>query len=372
MNVKQRGLLGLSVVLISVLIVVTVVSIYPFAPYTPVLEPIDPEVDNDGSVYLEWGSLPGVSWYRLRMKKDDGRWETIIITQDTYFTKTGLTDGTYIFTVAGLDSNQVTVTFLSNEVHVTVLILEIIVVPIEPVLSAIYPAISDDGFISLEWNAVDGADRYAIYRAKNGGAFEPLIEISNQIYYDDVIEIDGTYTYKVRAGNDAGYSGFSDEKSVIVQLLVLTPPESPIMNDLTYTIVDEYVIVQLSWSEVDCDSYNVYRNTDFEGYILIEGNVLSTGYSDTLTDVGFYFYRVSAIDVSEESELSNPTIIEILEGGGVIVVDPEEPPTEPSDYTMLYALLIVLGVLAIPIVILVKKKKGKSLNVVENATLKIF
>ena len=353
MNVKQKRLLGSSVVLISVLIVVTVVSIYPFAPYTPVLEPIDPEVDNDGSVYLEWGSIPGVTWYRLRMKKGDERWETITITQNTYFTKIGLTDGTYRFIVAGMDSNNVTVTFLSNEVHVTVLISE---VPDEPVLNAITPALSDDGEIRLEWNAVDDADRYEIYRAKNGGAFDPLIEVLNQNYYDDVIEIDGNYSYEVKAGNNVGYSNFSNEQTVVVQLIAI--PESPTMNQLTYTTVNGITTIRLSWSEVDCDSYNVYRKINGGDYVLIE-NVFTTGYSEALTDAGMYFYRVSATNIRGESEMSDFTSIGISEDREPIVrgEEPEEPPIEPIDYTMLYFLFIALGVLAVPVLILVKRKK---------------
>ena len=320
-------------------------------PDAPTLQSI-PSPDTDGIIYLSWNSITGAVSYQVYMSKDGGSWESVVTTLTSY-TYSDLTDGTYEFKVRSYNSVDYSV-----DSNVESVVVSIPTVPIEPVLEIISSDPSITGLIRLEWNVIDEADRYVIHRSENEGAFSPLIEVFIQIYYDDVIEIDGTYTYKVKAGNDNGYSDFSNEESVVVQLLVLIPPESPTMNNLTYSTIDEDVIVQLSWSEVDCDNYNVYRSIDFGSYVLIGENVFSTGYSDTLTDVGVYFYRVSAINVDGESELSNPTTIGIQEEGEPIVdLDTdEEPPITPTNYTMLYV-LIALGILAVPVVILVKKRK---------------
>ena len=337
----------------------------PDPPDSPILNSIE-SPNTDGSISLSWNSVSGADGYNLWMEKNGVDGEIIYSTpEETDYVYETQEDGDYEFKVRAYTFESVGTLYSAYSDSKSVTVSIELPVPIEPVLNAITPALSNDGLIGLDWDAIDDADRYEIYRAENGGDFDPLIEISNKTYYDDLIEIDGTYTYKVKAGNDNGYSGFSNEESVIVQLLSV--PESPIINELTYTTISGVITIQLSWSGVDCDSYNVYRKINDGDYILIK-EVFSIGYSEALTDYGVYFYRVSATNICGESEMSDFTSIGVIEDREPIVRG-EEPPIEPpTDYTMIYVLLVVLGVLAVPVLILIKRKKKINSNVVENAT----
>lgn len=324
----------------------------PPPPDAPELNSISPSLDEDGEVYLSWNAITGAVSYQIYMSKDGGSWDNIATISTIYYTTDALTDGNYRFKVISYNSVD-----YSADSNVESVVVAIPTAPNKPILIAITPALSDDGIIRLDWDAVDNANKYALYRAKDGGELVPLIQNSTQIYYDDVIEFDGNYSYQVKAGNDVGYSDFSNERTVVVQLIV---PDSPIMNELTYTTISGITRIQLSWSEVDCDSYNVYKKIGAGDYILIGENLALTIYSEDLTGVGVYFYRVSAVLGNKESEMSDFTSIGITEDREPIVRDHEEieePLTEPTDYTMTY-ILVVLGVLAVPVVlILVKRKK---------------
>lgn len=327
----------------------TVTVEIPVVPDSPTLYEITYElIDYGVEISVTWSEVDCDNYY-LYKSVDGGVYNIIYpIIEVNYYDDLVYIDGTYSYKVKA--GNNAGTSDFSNEQSVTVQLLG---VPDDPILSVIIPALSSDGLIRLEWNCVISADRYYVYRAKNGGAFDPLIEVFNQVYYDDVIEVGGTYMYKVKAGNDAGISGFSNDQSVTVQLLDV--PEPPIMNELTYTTVSGVTTIQLSWSDVDCESYNVYRKINDGNYILI-ANVFSIGYSEALTEVGVYFYRVSATNICGESEMSDFTSIAIREDEEPIVRKQEEPPT---DYTMTYILLVVLGVLAVPVVIILVKKKKR-------------
>lgn len=324
----------------------------PDPPDAPTLNLVILATNTDDQLYLNWNAITGAVSYQIYMSKDGGAFDPIKTTTNIFYTTDELTDGNYDFKVKTYKDG-----LYSDDSNVESYVLSIPTAPNKPILDAITPTLSDDGLIRLDWDTVDNANKYYVYRAKNGGEFDPLEEIFIQIYYDDVIEFDGNYSYRVKAGNDVGYSDYSNEQSVVVQLIAI--PESPIMNPLTYTTVNGITTIQLSWSEVDCDSYNVYRKIDTGNYILIEENLISTSYSEALTDAGVYFYRVSATNICGESEMSDFTSIGIIEDREPIVrgEEPEEPPIEPTDYTMLYVLIVVLVVLAVPVLILMKRKK---------------
>jgi predicted phage tail protein len=268
-------------------------------PTTPVLQSIAPSPNTDGSVYLHWNVITDADGYELWMSKDGGSWESIATTTSIAFSKTGLTNGNYQFKVRAYNS-------------------------------AGYSAFSSTRSVT-----------------KDGGSLETLEENFEENSYTDSVSENGVYSYKVKAGNNEGYSGYSNEKSVTVQLTNI--PLNPIMNQITYEIINETVEIHLDWDSVICESYNVYRSINYGDYILIEENIFSTSYSELLTEGGLHSYRVSAVNQHGESGLSNPMSVNI---------SPEGEPL--ADYPMLYILLGTLGVLAIPIVIIFVKMKKNS------------
>lgn len=329
----------------------TVISVVPFSATNIsdvlTLQPIDPEIDHDGNIFLEWNEVYDANQYFVKMRKDAGDWEVTKMTQSFSFTKTGLTDGAYEFEIEAWHMTFIKIELVtsSNIEQVTVFIFT---VPDTPVLEIIESP-NIDGEISLEWDVVPDALYYKVYKSIDGVNYDVIYPIIEENYYNDLVYIDGTYSYKIKAGNDVGTSDFSNIVSVTVQLPRI--PDVPLMNELTYEIIEDTTRVCIDWEEVDCDSYNLYKSIDGGDYELIEEGLTSTSYSEVLTEDGLYIYGVSAVNIFGESGLSDPTSIIITEDGGV------EPPAEADDYTMLYILLGILVALVIPIVILVKRKK---------------
>jgi len=352
---KQKKVLTYLVVAISILLVIAFISVRPFSTTNIsdvlTLQPIDPNPDLDGNVFLEWNEVYDANQYFVQMKKDAGEWGTIKNTQDFSFTKTGLTDGVYEFKVAAWHMTFLRIDFItwSNIESVTIDIPE--PVPDAPILDDITPSVSYDGKISLDWEDVSGADRYVVFRKMGDGFYDILGNPITTNYYDDLVSDNGVYSYKVKAGNIYDkWSDFSNEASVTVQIPSI--PEQPHMNQPTYEIIGDTIRVCIDWDEVDCNSYNLYRSIDGGSYNLIKDGLVSTSYFEDLTRVGMYAYKVSAVNDLGESEQSVCVTIEITEDG-----EPPEEPDEPDDYTLLYILLGVLAILIVPVVILIKKKK---------------
>ena len=372
MNTKQKRMLTVLVLMTSVLAVVIFVSIRPFTlvpngggngtptipdpplpvvitiSSTPVLQTISPAIDPDGTISLVWSIISEAEAYQVYMSKNNGEWQLIKITGVFAYVKSGLTNGNYRFKVRGYNSEGYTP--MSNVRSVVVSIPLPDPIPDAPDLSLKINSPSTDGEIKLEWNSVSGATMYTLFYFKDGGSLDILKQDFSENYYDYSVLEDGVYFYKVKAGNSEGYSDYSNEVSVTVQLAGV--PDVPVMNQITHEIIDDTIIIYLDWEEVDCDNYNVYRSIDYGDYEPIVDGLTLTSYSETLIESGVYKYKVSAVNEHGESELSVFVTIEITEDG---------EPVEPVDYTMTYILLVVLGVLIIPVaIILVKRKKRRS------------
>lgn len=362
METKQKRMLVFLVLVFSVLFVVTIVSIRPFSippepdpipplpdppspvkitiSSTPTLQAISPDHDPDGSIHLKWDMITEAKAYQVYMSMDGTSWNLIKTTGAIAYIHHGLADGVYKFKVRGY--NLEGYTDMSNVRSVTVAIP---VVPEAPVLNDIaHP--NSNGEIYLEWNSVVGAESYQIQMSIDSGSFSPIITTTG-ITYTHSVSTNGNYKFKVRAYNLVGYSWYSDIKSVIVSIPNI--PVAPTLTNLTSEFIGETVGIQLTWNDVDCDSYNVYRSFNDGDYILIKANLFSTTYYEVLTETGLYSYRITAENIYGESELSNLSSITITEDGGV---------AQPTDYTALYILLGILVVLIVPIaIILVKRKK---------------
>lgn len=61
--------------------------------------------------------------------------------------------------------------------------------------------------LSLIWNAVAGADKYAVYRGKAGAAGDHVATVEKPHYLDDSVEPTETYEFRVRAIDSSGHWG---------------------------------------------------------------------------------------------------------------------------------------------------------------------
>ena len=360
MNKKQKRILGILALAFSVLLVVTIASTVPWtfvvnggdSSYTEV--PTAPELNSvpspniDGSVELSWSQPDQTQYFELYRYR--WGWYYVAKLYTTSYTDVHVADGaTYKYKVVA--GNTLGKSPDSNVVSVLIDLYEEDgdAIPDAPVLRLMTNSPSIDGEIDLEWDLVSGATMYTIFRWKGGINPEILKQDFSENYYDDSVSSNGVYSYKVKAGNDVGYSDYSNEISITVQMAEV--PDVPVMNQLEFEIINYTVKVYIDWDAVDCDSYVLYRSFNGEIYKPVEGilSTSSTIYAEILTEAGTYVYKVSAVNTYGESGLSNSVTIEVTEDGGV---------APPTDYTTLYVLLGILVVLIVPIaIILVKRKK---------------
>ena len=238
----------------------------------------------------------------------------------------------------------------SNVMTVTVNVV-VLVVPVAPTLNSISPAIDSDGTISLSWNSVSEATSYKVYRSKDGGSFS-LIQTVSINSFSDIGLSDGSYRYKIKSKNDDGISGYSNIQSVTVQFPI-SPLNAPVLS-IIIPSTDSDGSIDISWSWIsDATSYELYRSKNNGVFILIQ-TVISTTYTDSNLVDGSYKYKVKTINVvGESSDFSNYQSVTVSLTG-----TPTPTPTSSTDYTMLYYLIPILGVM-IGVIIYFKRKKSK-------------
>lgn len=208
----------------------------PLELEAPTLYPIDPLIDNDGDIMLDWFDVNGATFYEI-YRRDNGTTFSLIKPRvvDSMYLDIGLSDGYYDYYI--IASNGVGISNPSETKTVQVLIP----LPIAPTLRTIWPAVSKTGDISLEWRGC--ANSYNVYRAKESESFT-LIEsdISSREYLDEVLS-DGNYQYYVTAVVNQKESEPSNINAVQISLeQESTSPDAPPENDNFAMIILSFVV----------------------------------------------------------------------------------------------------------------------------------
>ncbi len=153
--------------------------------------------------------------------------------------------------------------------------------------------------ITVEWSSVENASKYGIYRrVKTDGVWSSWKTINSSLYSTFYIDANvlegGTYQYRVRAYNSAGWGSYK----LTSEVTVLARPAAPEMITAIASSDDIYI----GWSEVDdATAYNLYRRvSDGAGWsewgiIYTDGS--ETEYTDKDVAVGNkYQYKVQAVN----------------------------------------------------------------------------
>ena len=141
----------------------------------------------------------------------------------------------------------------------------------------------------LSWKAIDGADKYYIYRSTDGETFKYYEKTTKTSYTDTKAKVGTKYYYKVKAARNVDGVNIGSAYSAI--------------KTVTATIAKPTVKIttvsgkpKISWSKVTgADKYYVYRSTDGKDYtILIK--TTKTSVTNTGAKKGVkYYYKVKAI-----------------------------------------------------------------------------
>lgn len=142
----------------------------------------------DGSVKLTWEAVAGAAKYRFYRKNAAGDYERLTETTSTSYTDKTVENGkSYVYTVRPVTKMTVLGGYVKSGKTVNYLSM-----PILQKLTA-----KEEGLL-LEWQSVDGASAYRVYRKEPGGSFARIGNVADTFYLDEDVEPGKTYIYTVR------------------------------------------------------------------------------------------------------------------------------------------------------------------------------
>jgi hypothetical protein len=343
-----------------------------YVPFAPNLAPITPNPSTTGNITLSWNPIDGATSYYV-YRETTTFTSTLGLTPianptTTTFQDLGLFNGTYYYAIVAtnLSGNST----LSNIQSISITIPPPpSYVPFAPNLAPITPNPSATGNITLDWNDVDGATSYYVYRETTTiTSTSGLIPIAHPTIstYQDLGLLNGTYHYAIVATNASGNSSLSNIRTITV---ALPPPPNfvPFAPTLSEIVPNPSTTgnITLFWTSVPgATQYRIYRDTipinGIEGKIAI-ATVEETNYSDVGRTNGTYYYVVVAVNASGQSPLSNScgvtvTIPPILNSNSTTPSttstsnpSPVQPPTNPFRVDG-FSFILVLGIISMGIV----------------------
>ena len=149
---------------------------------------------------------------------------------------------------------------------------------------------------TLKWNAVTGAAKYEVYRARSlNGDYIKYSTVTGTSYTNtSYIENGNTYYYKVRA---LGSDGTAGPDSTPVSVTYKAPFGAPLVTGSK----DSQGRPALKWDKVtDAAKYEVYRARSKDGTYSLMSTQSATGYTNTsyLANGTTYYYKVRALKAS--------------------------------------------------------------------------
>ena len=247
--------------------------------------------DSQGRPTLKWKAVSGAAKYEVyRARSKDGDYIKYSTTTGTSYTNTSYIENgnTYYYKVRALDANG-TAGAWSSVVSVTY----------KQTLPAPTVTGGNDaqGRPTLKWNAVTGAAKYEVYRARSkDGDYIKYSTVTGTSYTNtSYIENGNTYCYKVRAlKSDGSYGPYSSVVSVTYRATSSAVPAEVTMGKATAQ--GSYITV--TWDKAaNAASYRVYRRVNNSSdWNVVASSVSGTSYTDWNVEPGVrYTYTVRGV-----------------------------------------------------------------------------
>ena len=243
--------------------------------------------DSQGRPTLKWNAVSGAAKYEVyRARSKDGDYIKYSTVTGTSYTNTSyIEDGnTYYYKVRALKSDG-TAGAWSSVVSVTY----------KQTLSAPTVTGGNDaqGRPTLKWNAVSGAAKYEVYRARSlNGDYIKYSTVTGTSYTNiSYIENGNTYYYKVRALKSDGTAGAWSSVVSVTYKQTLSAPAVTGGNDTQGRPT-------LTWKAVTgAAKYEVYRARSMNGDYIKYSTVTGTSYTNTsyIENGNTYYYKVRAL-----------------------------------------------------------------------------
>ena len=250
--------------------------------------------DSQGRPTLKWNAVSGAAKYEVyRARSKDGDYIKYSTVTGTSYTNTSYIENgnTYYYKVRALDASG-TAGAWSSIVSVTYRAAS------TGTLSA--PSVTggkdSQGRPTLKWNAVSGAAKYEVYRARSkDGDYIKYSTVTGTSYTNiSYIENGNTYYYKVRALKSDGTAGAWSSVVSVTYKQTLSAPTVTGGNDAQGRPT-------LTWNAVTgAAKYEVYRARSKDGTYSKYSTTTGTAYTNSsyLTSGATYYYKVRALDAN--------------------------------------------------------------------------
>lgn len=172
------------------------------------------------NVSLSWNSVSGASYYNIYYSTSSSGSKTYLAyTSQTSKTVEINTSGSYYFFVTAEDSNGNQSDYSSYAYCTIQGGGQTPTKPSTPSgLTAYWDGPASYPYVVLQWNSVNTATSYLIYRATSAnGSYSKIGDSSYNSYSDNNVSIGKTYYYKIKASNSAGTSDYSSYTSVTLE-----------------------------------------------------------------------------------------------------------------------------------------------------------
>ena len=250
--------------------------------------------DAQGRPTLKWNAVTGAAKYEVyRARSMNGDYIKYSTVTGTSYTNTSYIENgnTYYYKVRALDASG-TAGAWSSIVAVTYRAAS------TGTLSAPTVTGGNDaqGRPTLTWNAVTGAAKYEVYRARSrSGEYIKYSTVTGTSYTNtSYIENGNTYYYKVRALDADGTAGAWSSVVSVTYKQTLPAPAVTGGNDSQGRPT-------LKWNAVSgAAKYEVYRARSRSGDYIKYSTVTGTSYTNTsyIEDGNTYYYKVRALDAN--------------------------------------------------------------------------
>ena len=249
---------------------------------------------------LTWKAVPGADVYRIyRSTSKAGTFSQIEATSSTEYTDTSAKTGKkYFYKVVAEDTLTGVCSSASSILN--------------RVCDLPNPSVSvtlneKTGKPVVEWETVEGAEKYYIYRStSSGGSYTHLKSaVSARSYTDSSAKAGTTYYYKVKAihkTSDAT-SAYSDAVRQICRL-----PQPAVVLKLNSS-GDPY----LSWKEISgAKGYEIFRSESADGEFISIGTRTALKFADKTAEEGMqYFYKIRALHKKSSASSIYSEVLEI-------------------------------------------------------------
>lgn len=243
----------------------------------------------NGNYSVTWTAVTGAATYRLQEQIGSGAWATVQETAARSWAVSGKATGSYGYRVYAC--NPAGCGAVSATARTTVLYPP----ASAPGISA--PGQSLGGAYTVSWNALAATTRYGLEESVNGGGWTMVASITgtSQAFSGKGT---GTYAYRVRGGNDAGWGAYSGTATVSV----IQPPGAPGLSGPASTGNGS---ATLSWNGVAmAANYVLEQSVNGGGWGVVQNDGCT---QSTRNGLGFatYTYRVKACNAAGCSGYSN-------------------------------------------------------------------